>query len=190
MSTQVQLDTSGHKVDERIQFAMEQTAKAITIFAEAIQLSTGEQEQISFKAFTLETNKVEATKVFEIIMTLVAMELHKQVPELIKKITFFHSVESNESQDSHVLFLHCDKSRVPPSLDEINAAAKEKETFSVELVQKEIDAMENVEVSLAPVPEDAEAAAEEIPAIRLDVEEMVEEVVLTHASLMDGLRID
>lgn len=193
MSTQVQLDTS-NKTDERIEYAMGETAKAIAIFAEAIRKSTVEQEQISFKAFTLATSKEEATKVFDIIMTMVAIQLNAQVPEFVKKITFFHSTESNEAEDSHALFLHCDKSRVPPTQEELDVAAKEKETFSVELVQKAIDDMSDVELSLAipvcqSIPEE-EAAAEEIPAIKMEVVEEVEEVVLPHASLMSGFRIE
>jgi hypothetical protein len=186
-STQIQLETSGNNKDERIEFAMAATAKAISLFAEAIQKSTGEQEQISFKAFTLATTKDEAKHVFEILMTMVAMELQKQVPDLVKTVTFFHSMESNEAEDTHSLFLHCDKTRTPPSKEELETAAKAKESFSVELVQKAIDDMSDVELSLAmkTVPE-AEAA----PAIKMEIVEEVQEVVLPHASLMSGFRID
>jgi len=121
----------GCKKDERLEFVKEQTAKAITIFTEAIKASSEEQEQISFKAFTLNTSKEEAEKVFNTIMTMVAIELFQQVPELVKTITFFHSIES-QSESEHCLLLHCDKTKTPPSKDEIDACLqKEKEDFAV-----------------------------------------------------------
>ena len=130
----VQLETNG-KQDERLQFVMNQTTKAITIFTAAIKASSEEQEQISFKAFTLNTSKEEAEKVFNTIMTMVAIELFQQVPELVKTITFFHSIES-QSETEHCLLLHCDKTKAPPSKDEIDAKIqKEKEDFEVSVVE-------------------------------------------------------
>jgi len=123
----------GEKKDQRLEFAKEQTKKAITIFTEAIKSSEDDQEQLSFKAFTLRCSKEEAETVFGVIMTIVALELFEQVPELIKKITFFHSIESAEEQE-HSLLLHCDKGRIPPTKEEIDSIQKEKEVFEVEVV--------------------------------------------------------
>lgn len=200
MST-VEFDNSGKK-DERLEFVMEQTSKAVAIFTKAIKESTVEQEQISFKAFTLDTTKDEAIKVFDIIMTMVAMELVKQSPEFIKTITFFHSTESNEAGDSHSLFLHCDKTRTPPTKEELDAV-KEKETFSVELVEHALN--EVVELSVVGVEEVTEEQEEDEDEVlvRRRTEEVVEEVVeevagvpstpiefitLPHASLMSAYR--
>jgi len=135
----VQLETNG-KQDERLQFVMNQTKKGIEIFTEAIKASSEEQEQISFKAFTLNTSKEEAEKVFNTIMTMVAIELFQQVPELVKKITFFHSIES-PSETEHCLLLHCDKTKTPPTKEEVESKIqKEKEDFAVSVVEvKEAD---------------------------------------------------
>ena len=198
----VEFDNSGKK-DERLEFVMEQTSKAVAIFTKAIKESTVEQEQISFKAFTLATTKDEAIKVFDIIMTMVAMELVKQSPEFIKTITFFHSTESNEAGDSHSLFLHCDKTRTPPTKEELDAV-KEKETFNVELVEQALN--EVVELSVVGVEEveevEEEKEDEDEVLVRRRTEEVVEEVeevagvpstpiefiTLPHASLMSAYR--
>jgi len=109
--------------DARLEFVKEQTKKAVETFAAAIKSSTEEQIQISFNAFTLNTSKEEAEKVFTTIMSIVAIELFQQIPELIKKITFFHSVESL-SETEHCLMLHCDKTKIPPTKEEIDAVTK------------------------------------------------------------------
>ena len=133
----VELEMSG-KPDQRLEFVKEQTAKAIKMFTEAIKESTEEQTQISFKAFTLQTSKVEAEKVFTTIMSIVAMELFQQVPELIKKITFFHSIES-ESEDEHHLLLHCDKEKTPPTKEDMDSKLQqEKNDFDVKVVENEL----------------------------------------------------
>lgn len=130
----VELEMSGKK-DERLEFVKEQTKKAVETFTEAIKASSEEQEQISFKAFTLNTSKEEAEKVFNTIMTMVAIELFQQVPELVKKITFFHSIES-ESEAEHCLLLHCDKTKTPPTKEEVESKIqKEKEDFAVSVVE-------------------------------------------------------
>jgi len=113
----IELEMSG-KQDPRLEFVKQQTKKAVETFTEAIKQSTEEQIQISFKAFTLKTSKDEAHTVFHTIMSIVAMELFQQVPELIKEITFFHSIES-ESEEEHHLLLHCDKERKPPTKDQL-----------------------------------------------------------------------
>jgi len=133
----IELEISG-KPDQRLEFVKEQTAKAITIFTEAIKQSTEDQEQISFKAFTLNTSKDEAEKVFNTIMSIVAIELFQQVPELVKTITFFHSIES-ESESEHCLLLHCDKTKTPPTKEEVESKIqKEKDDFAVEVVENEL----------------------------------------------------
>jgi len=128
---------NGGKVDERLEYVKKETQKAIRIFVEAINGSSKEQFQISFKAFTLKTTKEESEKVFDIVMTLVAIELFKQVPELVKTVTFFHSCESNESNDSHCLLLHCDKNKVPPTREEIDKELNKDNEFAVEVEKKD-----------------------------------------------------
>lgn len=132
----VTLETT--KKDERIEFAMASTEKAISIFVKAIKESTDEQDQISFKAFTLKTSLAEATSVYDVIMSMVAIQLFQQATELVKKITFFHSIETEE--DEHSLFLHCDKTRVPPTKEELtdDSVQAPEAPFSVSLVKDEI----------------------------------------------------
>jgi len=134
----IEMEMSG-KGDSRLDFVKEQTKKAVMTFTQAIRESTDEQIQITFKAFTLNTSKDEAEKVFNIIMTMVAMELFQQVPELVKKITFFHSIES-PSEEEHCLLLHCDKTRTPPTKDEIESQLQKEKgvDFSVEVVENEV----------------------------------------------------
>jgi len=119
---EMDIEMEGTK-DARLEFVKEQTRKAVETFSGAIKSSTDEQLQISFNAFTLTTSRAEAEKVFTTIMSIVAIELFQQVPELIKKITFFHSVESL-SENEHCLMLHCDKTKTPPTKEEIDAVVK------------------------------------------------------------------
>jgi len=131
----IELEMSGTQ-DPRLEFVKEQTKKAIKMFTEAIKQSTEEQIQITFKAFTLQTSKDEAENVFNVIMSIVAMELFQQAPELVKTITFFHSIES-ESEGEHCLLLHCDKTKTPPTKEEI-AVQQEKQDFDVKVVENEL----------------------------------------------------
>ena len=140
----VQFDNTGCKVDERLEFVKQETRKAIVIFTDAIKASTEEQTQISFKAFSLsKISKEESVKVFEIVMTIVAVYLNEIAPELVTTVTFYHSFVSDELDENHTLLLHCDKSRIPPSREEIEEALKKEEEaneFKVSLVEKDVEA--------------------------------------------------
>lgn len=166
----VQFDSTGTKVDERLEFVKDQTRKAIVIFTDAIKASSEEQTQISFKAFTLsKISKEESVKVFEIVMTIVAIYLNEIVPELIKTVTFYHSFVSDELDESHTLLLHCDKSRIPPTKEEIEEALKKEEEananeFKVSLVEKEttVDTVvEEVVITEAVIAEEVVAQESE-----------------------------
>lgn len=126
-NSHVELVNNG-KTDERLEFVMNQVKLAVGTFVEAIKNSTDDQVAVSFKAFTLNTSKDEAVRVFDIIMSIVAIELHKQANEYIKQYTFFHSVEEDviESTPSlHKLMLHCDKTKKPPTKEEIDALSEQ-----------------------------------------------------------------
>lgn len=120
------IEVQGVKKDERMEFAIKLTEKAIGIFVKAIEESKEEHHEISFKAFELAVQEeAEAKSVFDVIMTLVAVELNKQAQELIKKFTFYHSIDKVEA--GYALYLHCRKV-APPTKEEIEALAQEPET--------------------------------------------------------------
>jgi hypothetical protein len=145
----IQMVNNG-KTDERLEFVMSQTKTAVTTFVEAIKNSTAEQVVISFCAFTLNATQEESNKVFDLVMSIVAIELHSQAPELTRFYTFFHSVEEEVEVSEcmtgasiyYKLLLHCDKTRKPPTKEEVELSlAKESglkdELNAVEAVEEE-----------------------------------------------------
>jgi hypothetical protein len=134
--------------DERLDFVISQTKLAVATFVEAIKNSTEEQAAVSFRAFTLTASEEESKKVFELIMSIVAVELHGQAPDMIKQYTFFHSVEEEVEVSEcmtgarihYKLLLHCDKTKIPPTKEEVEAIMKEEERQ-----QKELNAVVEVE---------------------------------------------
>lgn len=128
----MEVQLQGAKKDERMEFVLNMTEKAIGIFSKAIEESSEEHQEISFKAFQLMVeSEQEAKAVFDVIMTAVAIELNKQAQELIKKYTFFHSIETLEK--GYALYLHCRKV-APPTKEEIEALAKEEEKIEAEIL--------------------------------------------------------
>ncbi len=128
----MEVQLQGAKKDERMEFVLNMTEKAIGIFTKAIEESSEEHQEISFKAFQLMVeSEQEAKAVFDVIMTAVAIELNKQAQELIKKYTFFHSIETLEK--GYALYLHCRKV-APPTKEEIEALAKEEERIEAEIL--------------------------------------------------------
>jgi hypothetical protein len=128
----MEVELQGAKKDERMEFVLNMTEKAIGIFTKAIEESSEEHQEISFKAFQLMVeSEQEAKAVFDVIMTAVAIELNKQAQELIKKYTFFHSIETLEK--GYALYLHCRKV-APPTKEEIEALAKEEEKIEAEIL--------------------------------------------------------
>lgn len=114
-----------NKKDDRMEFVIQLVEKAIGIFVKAIDESTEEHHEISFRAFELSIElEEEAKTVFDIIMTIIAVELNKQACSLISKFTFYHNMEKSDS--GYALFLHCRKV-APPSKEEIEALAQEPE---------------------------------------------------------------
>lgn len=127
------------KQDERLTFVLGEVKKATEMFVKAVRDSSDEHQSISFRAFTLKTDKEEEVKaVFDLIMMAVAVELKEQADDLISKYTFFNSKETNDSGDEQYLFLHVRKV-APPTKEE---------------VEKMIEA-EASEAAL-PIPEEAE----------------------------------
>ena len=122
--------------DERLDFVISQTKLAVATFVEAIKNSTEDQAAVSFRAFTLTASEEESKKVFELIMSIVAVELHGQAPDMIKRYTFFHSIEEEVEVSEcmtgaaihHKLLLHCDKTKIPPTKEEVEANIKEEES--------------------------------------------------------------
>jgi hypothetical protein len=94
----------------------------------AVNDSTDEQVEIKFKAFTLKSQKKnDIDVVFEVIINAFAIELIRLIPDIIKKYTFYHCVEEEETE--HKLFFICDKSTSPPTeeaLKKIKAENTEK----------------------------------------------------------------
>jgi hypothetical protein len=159
----VQLAQTGKK-DERLEFVMAQTKSAVETFTEAIKKSSDEQQAVSFKAFTLKADRTESDKVFDVIMSIVAMELHQQAEKMIKEYTFFHSVEAfveNGTEVGFSLLLHCDKTRKPPTKEEVEEALKaEEEKVEAEELPP-LTSEENVVVE--PLPPLQEVDSEVIP---------------------------
>jgi hypothetical protein len=114
------------KKDERLEYLLQQVKEGITIFTNAVRNSSDTHETISFKAFTLITErKEEADAVFGVIMSAVAIELKEQAEDLITKFTFFHQHESKEEEKEHYLFLYCRKV-APPTKEEIEKQLEEE----------------------------------------------------------------
>jgi hypothetical protein len=114
------------KKDERLEYLLQQVKEGIAIFTTAIRNSSDTQDTISFKAFTLRTErKEEADAVFGVIMSAVAIELKEQAEDLIAKFTFFHQHEMKEEEKEHYLFLYCRKI-APPTKEEIEKQLEEE----------------------------------------------------------------
>lgn len=129
------------KRDERIDFVVDQTKVAVGTFTEAIKKSTEDQLVVSFKAFTLKADRTESDKVFDLIMNIVAVELHEQAEKMTKEYTFFHSVEAWEEGGEQLgfsLILHCDKTRKPPTKEEVEDALKKSELVEEEKKENEV----------------------------------------------------
>lgn len=113
------------KKDERLEYLLEQVKEGVRIFTDAIRKSSDEQETIGFKAFTLKTErKEEASAIFDVIMSAVAIELKEQAEDLIKKYTFFHNQEQPE-ENQFCLILFCRKI-APPTKEEIDKLMEEE----------------------------------------------------------------
>lgn len=99
--------------DERINYIIEQSQIGVELFARSIRESSEDIIEISFHAFTLETeNNQEAGAVFEVIMTSLAIQLKEFAPDLVEIYTFYNSQE--ETAEGHkVLLLHCRKEKPP-----------------------------------------------------------------------------
>lgn len=118
----------GAKEDTRLTFLLEKTCEVVHIFTEAIRGSPEACECVGFKAFSLKTKeKEEVSKVFDIIMTKVGMELHKHSKDLVDKYTFFHEKKDSEDNEEVCdLFLYCRK-ELPPTKEDIDKLVKEEE---------------------------------------------------------------
>lgn len=136
----IQLEQLGAK-DERLEYLLDQVKQGVRIFIEAIRTSSAEQEALSFRAFTLKSDKPEEVKaVFDVIMSAVAIELAEQAMDLVKSYTFYHSIEE---EDGSRLYLHC-KKVAPPTKEEIDAMASEaiaasEDSRTVQEVLEEVD---------------------------------------------------
>lgn len=115
--------------DERLDFLLQQVKEATKVFMEALDDSSPEQVGVSFKAFSLKTNrKEEAEAIFDVIMSAFAIELAKERPAYVKEYTFYHSIEWEEDP---ALLWHCRKVP-PPSKEEIEAMTDKKDTEAME----------------------------------------------------------
>jgi hypothetical protein len=114
----------GATMDPRLAYLLEQVKLGVETFVVAIRESSDEHAAISFRAFTLKTDRKEADAVFDIIMTAVAIELKEQSEDLIKIYTFFHSIEDGEGEFH--LFLHCRKV-APPTKAEVDEMVRQEE---------------------------------------------------------------
>lgn len=167
----MKVEPSGIKVDERLQYLLDEVKKAVGIFAEGIRSSTEEQIGISFKAFTLKSkSEGEVKAIFDVIMSAVAIELSEQAKDLIAIYTFYHSVEKEE-EEAH-LMLHCRKV-APPTKEEIEAKIKAEEEEILKVVEKVKE-----EVDKEEVDKSASCAVESTSA----------DVTLPHASGMAYFR--
>lgn len=147
------------KQDPRLEFLLKQVKDAISIFTDAIQKSSDNQESIGFKAFTLKTTKEESSVVFNIIMVAVAMELKEQAEDLIQKYTFYHT-EEHPSDDEHVLMLFCRKV-APPTKEEIDKKMKE-EIESNTVIDDDRTVAEVISASAEVIKADKADKAEEV----------------------------
>lgn len=114
----------GTTMDPRLAYLLEQVNLGVATFVGAIRDSKDEHVAVSFRAFTLKTERKEAEAVFDIIMTAVAIELKEQAEDLIKLYTFYHTVEDGE--DEYHLLLHCRKVP-PPTKAEVDEMVKAEE---------------------------------------------------------------
>ena len=129
--TKVELQTVGNKKDERLEYLLQQVKEGVRVFLEAISASKEEEIGISFRAFTLKTNKKEeASAIFDVIMTAVAMEIAEQAKDTITKYTYYHSVDW-EVEGEPSLFLHCRK-QTPPTREEVEAMIQKEEKPALE----------------------------------------------------------
>ena len=113
------------KKDERLEYLLAQVKEGIKMFVEAIHKSSDEHETIGFKIFTLKTERTEeASAIFDVIMSAVAIELNEQAQDLIKKFTFFHQQETPVDNE-HSLILFCRKI-APPTKEEIDKKYEEE----------------------------------------------------------------
>jgi hypothetical protein len=120
--------------DPRLQFVIDCAKDGCKIFVEAIRASTDEQVEISFKAFTLSSEKKEEVdSVFEIIMTAVAIELKEIAEDLIEKWTFYNSQEETDDSE-YVLLLHCRKEKAPVPEPKVVEIEEEEEKEENEVV--------------------------------------------------------
>lgn len=114
--------------DARIQYILDQCKIGCKIFVDAIRQSSEEQVEISFKAFTLQTeNKEEADSVFEIIMTGMSVQLKEEAGDLIDCYTFYNSQEET-GEGEYCLLLHCRKEKAPKPEEKV--VELEEETVS------------------------------------------------------------
>ena len=121
------------KADDRLAYLLEQVKEGILVFTKAVRESSDIQVAVSFKAFTLKTErKEEALAIFDVIMSAVAIDLKKEAEDLIAKYTFFHSIDHNDEIKEHCLSLHCRKV-VPPTKEEVDALVKAEEEAKSEV---------------------------------------------------------
>jgi hypothetical protein len=114
------------KPDARLAYLLEQVKEGTTLFATAVRESSDQHQSVSFKAFTLKTErKDEALAIFDIIMIAVALELKECADDLIARFTFFHSI--GEGEGDYSLFLHCRKVAPPTKQDIDDLIAKNSE---------------------------------------------------------------
>ena len=185
----MKVEPSGIKVDERLQYLLDEVKKAVGIFSEGVRSSTEEQVGISFKAFTLKSkSEAEVKAIFDVIMSAVAIELSTQAKDLIAIYTFYHSVEKGEEESS--LMLHCRKV-APPTKEEIEAKLKEEEEARLKAIaeeaEKEAEAEAEVkgEMKLAIVDEVKEEEEEKKEEVK-EEEKKEENVTLPHPSMMSA----
>jgi hypothetical protein len=111
--------------DPRLQFVLDCSKDGCKVFVDAIRASSDEQVEVSFKAFTLSSDKKEEIdSVFEIIMTAVAIELKEIAQDLVEKWTFYNSQEETGCGE-HVLLLHCRKEKAPVQEEKVEELENE-----------------------------------------------------------------
>jgi len=137
---QTPVEIIGAKEDSRLTFLLEKTVEAVRMFTEAIRESSDTVECVGFKAFSLKSKeKEEVSNVFDLIMTKVAMELHKDSKDLVDKYTFFHEKKvSEDSEEVFNLFLYCRK-EAPPTKEYIDKLVKEEEDAKVVIKEEVVE---------------------------------------------------
>lgn len=133
----VKIEVRGNKRDERLEYLLNQTEKAVAIFTKAIRDSPEDCESVGFKAFTLKSiDKPEVDYLFDLIITKASMEITKHSSDLKEKYTFFDEVKQSEEDELKTeLYLFCKK--VPPPVKEVIEMYKTKEEPITDSIEKE-----------------------------------------------------